>query len=147
VLRGAVVKRDIAHSLEGFGTPGTYGKALRAWKELKTVFNPGTSVGNILSNVTALHMGEVPVWLQPYYYAGGAQDLRKLRRGHARARRAGVLNVNSVNALGPARSAGMRTEQGLEELLPTTRPETQRVLRQQGITEHAIAMKQYRTRR
>src|SRR5207302_8836853 len=59
VLSGAVVKRDIAHSLEGFGKPGVYDKALRAWKELKTVFNPGTSVGNILSNVVALHMGEV----------------------------------------------------------------------------------------
>jgi hypothetical protein len=40
----------------------------------------------------------------------------------------------------------MRTEQGLDELLPTTRPETARVLRQSGITEHSIAMKQYRTR-
>jgi hypothetical protein len=26
VLSGAVVKRDIAHSLEGFGKPGTYDK-------------------------------------------------------------------------------------------------------------------------
>lgn len=147
VLRGAVVKRDIAHSLEGFGTPGVYGKMLRAWKELKTVFNPGTSIGNILSNVTALHMGEVPVWLQPYYLTEAVKDLRAYGEGTRALAEAGVLNVNSVNALGTGElGPDMRKEEGLEELLLTTRPETRDVLRQQGITEERLRGKQSRRR-
>jgi diguanylate cyclase (GGDEF)-like protein len=145
VLRGAVVKRDIAHSLEGFGTPGLYGKTIKAWKEIKTVFNPGTSIGNILSNITALHMGEVPVWLQPYYLTQAAKDLRSYGEATRALAEAGVLNVNSVNALGTGElGAAMRKEQGLEELLPTTRVETQQVLRQQGITEERIRSKKQR---
>ena len=146
-LRGAVVKRDIAHSLEGFGQPGTYGKALRAWKELKTVFNIGTSVGNILSNVASLHVGEVPLWLQPHYLTQAVRDLANYGEGTRALAEAGILNVNETTVRGEGEvGRGMRSREGLEELLGTTRPETGRVLRQQGITEASIANRAYKNR-
>ncbi|MEP6990079.1 MAG: diguanylate cyclase [bacterium] len=146
-LAGAVVQRDIAHSLEGFGTPSTYSRALRAWKELKTVFNPGTHIGNIVSNVGALHVGDVPIWLQPLYLTKAMQDLKSYGEGTRALAEIGKLNSNSVTALGEGElGGGMASQQGLEELLPTTRPETQQVLRQNGIDEGSIAARTRRTR-
>ena len=148
MLRGAIVQRDVAHSLEGFGSAGLYGKALRQWKEMKTVFNVGTNVGNIFSNVVALHMGDVPMWLQPKYYKLAFEHL--LTNGEAAQAMvdAGLMHVNVATAEGQGAltSASMRSAGGLEELLATTRPETADVIRRESaknseyaITEEGIA--------
>ncbi len=141
MLRGAIVQRDVAHSMEGFGEADTYGKALRAWKEMHTVFNPGTNIGNMLSNVTALHMSDVPMWLQPLYYKRALKDLKSYGEASQALTEAGVMSVNAVNAEGQAVSGGaQRSAEGLEELLTTTRPETADVIRRESEqnSEHAI---------
>lgn len=147
MLRGAVVQRDVAHSLEGFDAPQLYGKMLRSWKEIKTVFNVGTHIGNVLSNVTALHMGDVPVWLQPLYYKNALSDLKSYGEGTRALAEAGVMNLNAVTALGEGQlGKGMRSREGLEELLPTTRPETQKVLRENGIDEPSILRREIKSK-
>lgn len=146
MLRGAVVQRDVAHELEGFGKPGALSTALRQWKEIKTVFNVGTHVGNILSNVTALHVRGLPMWAQPLYYKRALADLKNYGEAAKALTEAGVMHVNAVTADGQAiTSASMRSPEGLEQLLATTRPETADVIRRESeqnseyaITEPAI---------
>lgn len=149
-LRGAVVDKTIAHELTGFDERSWYTKALNAWKSIKTKFNPGTNVGNVLSNVGWAHIKGLPVWEQllpvmtlkgpkePYLlraakmmhsYGPGAKELAEVGIiGHGNASmQAGGLSLREVG----------KTE-GLEELLKTTRPETADVLRSKGITETNI---------
>lgn len=139
-LRGAIVKRDIAHSLTGFSQTNLYAKALRAWKEVKTVFNPGTHQGNILSNIAFSHMEGLPMWEQPIYLKRAAQDMKRYGPATQALAEAGILDVNAVNDASRGVAArDMNRREGLEELLGTTRPETADVLREQGITEEARA--------
>jgi diguanylate cyclase (GGDEF)-like protein len=150
MLRGAVVQRDVAHGLEGFGKPDLYGKLLQQWKEMKTVFNPGTSVGNIMSNFVALHMGDVPLWLQPKYFHAALADLKANGEAARALTDAGVMHINATNAdgMGGTTSSSMRSAEGLEQLLGTTRSETADVIRRESqanseyaITEPAIAQR------
>lgn len=139
-LRGAVVQRDVANSLVGFGSKGLYGKLLRAWKNVKTIFNPGTHAANIISNITFAHMEGLPLWEQPIYLKRAAQDMRKYGPMTRALAEAGILGHNAVNAEGAgAVGRHMKSEEGLTELLGTTRPETADVLRRQGITEDRAA--------
>jgi diguanylate cyclase (GGDEF)-like protein len=142
MLRGAIVQRDVAHSLEGFGKPGMYSTMLRQWKELKTVFNLGTNVGNILSNSTSLHVAGMPVWMQPLLLRQGARRSQGVRRRRARAHRGGrdARQCGERPMARRATSATMRSPEGLEELLATTRPETADVIRRESSanSEHAI---------
>ncbi|HTJ62145.1 MAG TPA: diguanylate cyclase [Candidatus Saccharimonadales bacterium] len=139
LLRGAVVQRDVANSINGVAKKGTYAKLLRAWKEVKTVFNPGTHQGNILSNIVFSHMEGLPMWEQPAYLKKAAADLRSYGPAARALSEAGIMDVNAVNAESEGVAAReMHTREGLEGLLKTTRPETKSVLEQQGITEAAM---------
>jgi hypothetical protein len=55
-LAGAVVQRDVAMSLDGMPDVKIIGGIMRTWKQIKTIFNPGTHVGNIMSNSVMWHM-------------------------------------------------------------------------------------------
>lgn len=139
-LRGAVVQRDVANSLQGFATKGLYPKLLRAWKNVKTIFNPGTHAANIISNITFAHMEGLPLWEQPVWLKRAAEDMRAYGPMTRALAENGVLGHNAVNAEGAgAVGRSMKSEEGLTELLGTTRPETADVLRKQGITEARAA--------
>lgn len=151
-LRGAVVKKVVAHELKGF-EPGTAlpAKLLTAWKSIKTKFNPGTNVGNILSNVGWAHIKGLPIWDQllpvvttkgikePYLvraakamqsYGPGAKDLAEV----------GKIGVGNASEQGGGLTLGeRRTTEGLESLVNTTRPETADILRKQGFDAASIA--------
>lgn len=147
LLRGAVVQRDVANTLNGFATKGKYAKLLRAWKEIKTVFNPGTHQGNILSNISFAHMEGLHLWEQPLYLKRAAKDMRGYGDATRALAEAGILDVNAVSAEGEgvAKRDYSRTE-GLEQLVTTTRPETADVLRREGITEVGAQRKRSRAR-
>jgi len=145
MLRGAIVQRDVAHSLVGFTRSNAYTKLLRAWKETKTVFNPGTHQGNILSNVTFAHMEGLPMWEQPQYLTRASKDMRTYGPATRALAEGGILDVNAVTAEGQGvATRDLRRQEGLEAMLPTTRPETAKVLREQGITEASIAQRRSR---
>jgi hypothetical protein len=105
---------------------------------MKTVFNPGTSVGNIMSNFVALHMGDVPLWLQPKYFHAALADLKANGEAARALTDAGVMHINATNAdgMGGTTSSSMRSAEGLEQLLGTTRSETADVIRRgQGVRD------------
>lgn len=142
-LRGAVVQRDIAHSIKGiedFG--GAVGKVMQFWKEIKTVFNPGTHLANVVSNIGFAHMNGLSMPEQVIYLPRAANDMKAYGPATRALAEAGVLDNNVVtgNAEGTI-GRDMRSEEGLEELLDTTRPETAALLREGGITEERKSRK------
>lgn len=135
-LRGAVVQRDVANSLQGFASKNLYSKVLRAWKNVKTIFNPGTHAANIISNITFAHMEGLPLWEQPLWLKRAAEDMRRYGPMTRALAENGILGHNAVTAEGAGIvGRSMKSEEGLQDLLGTTRPETADVLRRQGITE------------
>jgi diguanylate cyclase (GGDEF)-like protein len=142
-MRGAVVQRDVANSLVGFSNrSNAYTKLLQWWKEAKTVFNPGTSAANIMSNIAFSHLEGLSIHEQPVFLTRALKDMKKYGDATRALAERGVLDQNAVtsSSLGKAGKVA-RGEEALEQLLPTTRPETQKVLREQGITEGRIANK------
>lgn len=129
VLRGMVV--DKALHAEIVGVPENMGidKVMNAWKQLHTVFNPGTNVANVVSNIPILHLAGVPIWEQPLYLGKAMKDLK----GYGEATRAltegGVFNLNFANATAEGESVMGGREGALRALSKTTRPETADVLR------------------
>lgn len=135
-LRGAVVQRDVANSLVGFSGKNPYLKMLRLWKQTKTIFNPGTHAANVLSNIAFSHMEGLPMWEQPAYLKRASKDMKAYGPATRALAEAGVLDLNAATAEGEGVAANrMNTQEGLEQLLPTTRQRTADVLREQGITE------------
>jgi diguanylate cyclase (GGDEF)-like protein len=146
-LRGAIVNRDVYNSLVGFtDREGWYGQLLRRWKEIKTVFNPGTHQGNIFSNIGFAHMEGLNLWEQPMYLKRAAADMKSYGPATKALAEAGILDVNAVTAdeQGIALRDVARRE-GLEELSKTTRPETADVLRREGISGETQRRRRRRT--
>lgn len=136
VLRGMVVQRDVANSLNGLPDVRGTAKLLRWWKEAHTVFNPGTHLGNVAGNVSMAHLAGMNLTEQPYWLARAAKDLRGYGEGTRALAEAGILDVNAVTATGAGTAERtMRPEQRLESLARTTRPETRRVLLERGVRD------------
>lgn len=134
-LRGAVVKRDVAHSITGFSDKTAYTKLLQQWKELKTIFNVGTHIANIVSNFTFAHMEGLLLHQQPAYLKRALSDMKKYGDATRALAEGGVLDQNVVTATGSSLAGReMRSIEGLDELRPTTRPETRTVLEEHGLT-------------
>jgi hypothetical protein len=79
VLRGAVVRRDVADYVNGvddFGDTTSIFKQLnQIWKKVKTVYNASTHFGNFMSNIGVAHVKGLPIQLQPYYLKLAADAL------------------------------------------------------------------------
>jgi hypothetical protein len=139
VLRDAVVQRDVANSLNGIPEIKRIDKFMQFWKQAKTVFNPGTHLANILSNVVTLHMAGIRMTEQPLWLVKAARDMRQYGPGTRALAEAGYLDQNVVTAGSGGMGETARTaksEAGLQKLKETTRPATAQVLGEQGIGEH-----------
>jgi len=79
VLRGAVVRRDVADYVNGVDdfadTTGIFKELNQIWKKIKAVYNASTHSGNFFSNVGVGHMKGLPIPLQPYYLKLAADAL------------------------------------------------------------------------
>lgn len=136
VLAGMVVQRDIANELNGLPERRTSDRLMKFWKQAKTVFNPGTHVANIVSNTTLAHMGGMRMTEQPIWLARAGRDMHNYGRGARALAESGQSNLNAVTAGSAGTTArSARSEEGLSELMQTTRPETARVLREVGIRD------------
>jgi 2'-5' RNA ligase len=143
VLAGAVVRKDIAEYLEGlphFGEKNIANDLFQQWKKIHTVFNPGTHLGNFVSNITTVHMKGLPLHEQPAALRDAYREIKAYQdtgRGrHARAlTEAGVMDRNvatmdySGNTLPSVRSRVGK----LRDLANRTTRETRQVLAQREI--------------
>lgn len=137
VLRGMLVKREVANSINGLPDLRYTKPILHWWKKAKTVFNPGTHVANWVSNMNMAHVAGLPMWEQPKYWhqtfeamkaygTGGDPKVAEPVRIMAEA---GMLNVNAVTANSEGTTAGQAlTRDNLSKLKATTREATRRVL-------------------
>lgn len=133
VLRGMVVKREIAHTINGMPEQRALDKLIRFWKISKTVFNPGTHIANILSNTTVAHMAGLNMIEQPKYLTRAIADIRAYGPATKSLTERGILGVNTVTATGEGVSpTRFKSDAGLRELVKTTRPETASVLRERS---------------
>lgn len=134
-LRGAVVRREIANSVNGLPEVGGAGGALlRFWKIAHTVYNPGTHIGNFASNVSLAHLAGLPSWEQPMALRLAAKDLKAYGPGTRALAEAGVLDQNVATVTGEGAATVARTGQTkLRELARTTRPETAARLTAEGV--------------
>lgn len=134
-LRGAVVRREIANSINGLPEIGGAGGAiLRYWKKVHTVYNPGTHFGNFASNVSLAHLAGLNVWEQPVALARAVRDLKHYGPGTKALAEAGVLDTNLATVTGEgAALVGRADKTKLRELAATTRPETRRALEREGL--------------
>lgn len=134
VLRGMVVQRDVANSLNGLPDMRSTSGFLTFWKKKNTVWNPGTHLGNIGSNVTMAHMAGLPIWRQPDRLRGAFRDMVSYGPATRELAEAGILDVNAVTAdnSGAAGGAGPRRDE-LLKLLKTSRPATVAKLAELGV--------------
>lgn len=138
VLKGAVVRKDVAdylNNVPSFNDTRTMWARLRQeWKRIHTVYNPGTHVGNFISNAALVHMGGLPVPMQPAYLARAAKGLKSYDPDVKFLTEAGVLE-RGLPLYGDVPVKGRaQDELALRTLARTTRPETREALRQQGLT-------------
>lgn len=143
VLRGAVVKRDVAEYLlmvdDWADTKHVWDKALNAWKKIHTVYNPGTHSGNFISNGVMTHLAGIPLMLQPFYMRAAVKDLQEYGPATRYLTEKGILErglplygVTPVKGLAEDKTA-------LRTLARTTRPETRAALKAQGIEPMSTA--------
>lgn len=137
VLKNAVVRKDVADYLNNVpsfsDTRTTWAKLFQAWKRIHTVYNPGTHVGNFVSNAAMVHMGGLPVPQQPAYLAKAAQGLKNYDADVKFLTEQGVLErglplYGDIPVKGKAQD-----EAALRALARTTRPETRAALEKQGL--------------
>lgn len=143
VLAGAVVRKDIADYLEGlphFGEKKLANDLFMQWKKIHTVFNPGTHVGNFVSNITTVHMKGLPIHEVPGAIRDAYREIKSYQdTGRGRYVRAlteaGVMDRNiatmdySGNTLPSIRSRVGK----LRELANRTTRETRQVLQTREI--------------
>jgi hypothetical protein len=148
-LRGAVVRKDAAEYLmtmpdlgvERLGTRGLFGDLTRFWKKVHTVYNPGTHVGNFISNASKVHMGGLPLLEQLKYLNAALRDLRTYGPATKALAEAGVLE-RGIPTYGDMAVSGLASQKGtLQQLVETTRPETRQALTARGITPRGNARK------
>jgi len=138
VLRGAVVRKDVAdylNNVPAFGnTQSVWNKVLSAWKQIHTVYNPGTHVGNFVSNAAMVHMGGLPLPMQPLYLAKAARGLRNYDPDVKFLTEAGILE-RGLPLYGDVPVKGLAEDRAvLRTLARTTRKETRAALERQGVT-------------
>ncbi len=136
-LRGAVVRADVAdylHDLPDLASaPGTYRDLLRTWKTIKTIYNVGTQVTNVLSNFAVVHAAGIPWWKQAARFRGAARDLTNYGPATKALTEAGVMGVN-MPGFGDVPVKNVAADvSALRQLAETTRPETRQALAQEGI--------------
>lgn len=139
-LRGAVVRADVADYLHDLpdlaSTPGHYRNLLRLWKEIKTVYNVGTQLTNVLSNFAVVHAAGIPWWKQAARFRGAARDLTSYGPATKALTEAGVMGVN-MPGFGDVPVKNVASDvSALRQLAETTRPETRQALAQEGITPY-----------
>lgn len=141
-LRGAAVRRDAAEylmampdfAIETVGARGVFDKLTRFWKRVHTVYNPGTHVGNFLSNASKVHMGGLPLSDQPEYLTAALKDLRSYGPATKALAEAGVLE-RGIPTYGDMQVTGLASQTNtLRQLAETTRPETRQALTARGVT-------------
>jgi hypothetical protein len=143
-LRNMVVKEDVADYLDQLPDNQTGGKMLKLlglWKKSKTVWNPGTHVGNMMSNVSMAHMGGLPVGKQRSAltkawrsWAAYDDDVRFLAER-------GILD-RGLPTFGDPQFGGTLDDK-LRSLFETTRPETRSALEAGGVTPKSGLRKAY----
>lgn len=138
VLKGAVVRKDVADYLNNVpsfsDTRTTWARLFQEWKRIHTVYNPGTHVGNFISNAALTHMGGLPVPMQAAYLARAAKGLKSYDADVKFLTEAGVLE-RGLPLYGDVPVKGRaQDELALRTLARTTRPETREALRAQGLT-------------
>lgn len=137
VLRGAVVRPDVAEYLtavpELSNTKSTWNDLLSAWKKIHTVYNPGTHVGNFVSNAAVAHMAGLPIPLQPAYLTQAAKDIKAYGPATKALTERGILE-RGLPLYGDQPVKGVAQDKAaLRALARTTRPETRAALAEQGI--------------
>lgn len=134
VLRGAVVRSDVADYLNGVPSmKNTFGQAMTAWKKIHTIYNPGTQVGNFASNLVKYHMAGLPLHEQPAALVDASKALKTFDVDAQFLAEHGGLNHNYATEGNALPLAGKSRTRVLRELAATTRPETQAVLAEGGI--------------
>jgi len=134
VLRGAVVRADVADYLNGVpDLGGRAGSLLNLWKKVHTVLNPGTHVGNTASNSVVAHMIGLPVWEQPNAIRNALKDWSAYGPATRTLTEAGILSHGLPTMTQAVPLGGRPVKQALTELAATTRPETAKVLAEKGI--------------
>lgn len=136
-LRGAVVRQDVADYLNAvpdLRNPAmVWSQLMHAWKKIKTVYNPGTHVGNFVSNAVRTAMSELPLHLQPTYLNRAWQDLKAYGPATKFLAEQGVLE-RGLPIYGDLQAKGLASDKtALRALARTTRPETLAALESQGI--------------
>lgn len=160
VLRSAVVREDVADYLQGIPSlstlkEGPWRDFFRYWKVSHTVYNPGTQVGNFISNIAVAHMAGLPVTELGPRLLRAMRDARRqgpttrylTERGlflpdpeygasRATMEAAGGLPGGRMSDERLARRLVRRggLEEELREYARTTRPATRAALEEQGIT-------------
>jgi hypothetical protein len=105
-MSGAVVTQDLQQSLQGILTSARQSpleRFLRWWKRQKTVYSPGTHVGNTMSNVVMSHMAGLPVYELLPWMRKAAKAMDEVRGGKsARLSPAGemALQLRGMGVLG-----------------------------------------------
>ena len=138
-LSGAVVQREVADYVIGTPVQRTvYDGLLRGWKASKTAYNLPTHTGNFMSNIYLAHMAGVPIWKLPKMLVEAARDVKGYGDATQYLMERGVLNHNILTAEAQGASvdvfasAAERLERELRILMRTTRPATEKVLKEYG---------------
>jgi hypothetical protein len=133
-LAGMVVQRDVAHAVNGFNNGSSWSRAYSIWKEIKTVWNPGTHVGNFASNIAVAHMNgmylhELPLWLKR-----ASSDMKAYGEATRALAESGVLDQSlALLAADPREPWKPVSREGLRRLAETSRPETRARLAAEGV--------------
>jgi GGDEF domain-containing protein len=139
VLRGMPVTRAIHAELTPAFDPNSWDDFVQFWKQAKTIFNVGTSVANVASNVMFSHMEGLPIYQQPKYLRAALKDLKAYGPATRVLAERGVLEASATFSPNEIKNpAAMRSEEGLSDLFATTRPETRAVMEQRGLTAERI---------
>ncbi|MGH3426867.1 MAG: hypothetical protein ACRDQZ_04765, partial [Mycobacteriales bacterium] len=139
VLRGMPVTRAIHSEIAPQFNPSEWDNFLNFWKQSKTIFNPGTSIANVASNVMFSHMEGLPLYSQPKYLTRAIKDMRAYGPATRHLSETGVLEASATFSPNEIRNpASARSEEGLSDLFQTTRPETRDVMAQRGLTAERI---------